>query len=51
MMGKSIIDIGKIESLNDVFEQINRVTSIKICDIANHYLQDNQFNSLSYLPK
>jgi predicted Zn-dependent peptidase len=51
MMGKSLLDVGKIESLTDVFSQINDVSAKKIRDLANQYLNEDSFSSLSYLPE
>ena len=50
MMGKSILDIGKIESLTDVFAQINSVNAIQMRDLANKYFNEEDFCTLTYLP-
>lgn len=51
MMGKSLHDLGKIETLSDVFDQINGVTTSQFRDIANKYLEKDKFSSLTYLPE
>lgn len=51
MMGKSLLDTGKIETLNEVFAQINGVTASRMRDLANEYLLADNFCSLSYLPE
>lgn len=51
MIGKSLLDVGKIETLPEVFEKINKVTTSEFRDIANKYLDKDQFSSLTYLPK
>lgn len=49
MMGKSLLDTGQIETLGEVFEQINQVTSRDFQDMAHKYLDIDQFSSLTYL--
>ena len=49
MMGKSMLDLGRIESLTEVFDQINSVDQKKLRDIANQYLVRDQFSILKYL--
>lgn len=49
MMGKSLLDTGQIETLGEVFDQINRVTRKDFRDMAHQYLDPDQFSSLTYL--
>lgn len=51
MMGKSILDAGKIEALSDVFSQINEVSASQMRDLANQYFIEDNFCSLHYLPE
>ncbi|MDH5365399.1 MAG: insulinase family protein [Cyclobacteriaceae bacterium] len=49
-MGKSLIDRGKIDSLEDIFTQIDKIDPIKLQDIANEMYDDNLFSYLTYTP-
>ena len=51
MMGKSLLDVGRIEPLNDVFNQINQVSATQMRDLANQYFLEDKFCTLSYLPE
>lgn len=51
MMGKSILDLGKIESLERVFERIRSVTSGQLQEIANERLQESSLSHLTFLPQ
>lgn len=50
MMGKSLLDMQKVESLKEVFMQIEQVTAEDILEVANEIFQEQQFSSLTYLP-
>jgi predicted Zn-dependent peptidase len=51
MMGKSILDLGRIETLTEIFEGIDALSSIDICDMANEILAPDRFFKLTYLPE
>jgi predicted Zn-dependent peptidase len=51
MMGKSILDSGKIRHLDTVFEKIRRITATQLIDIANEKLLESQLSHLTFLPK
>jgi len=51
MMGKSILDSGKIKPLEDIFERIRRITAAELIDIANEKLLENDLSHLTFLPK
>jgi len=51
MMGKSILDLNKIESLDSIFEQIKKISSADLQDIANEMFQESDLSFLTYLPK
>ncbi|MEP2773400.1 MAG: pitrilysin family protein [Fulvivirga sp.] len=51
MMGKSILDINKIESLDSIFERIKKTTAAELQDIANEMFDENQLSQLTFLPK
>ena len=50
MMGKSILDLGTVESLNDIFRQIRSITAKDLADIANEALHPDQLSHLAYVP-
>lgn len=51
MMGKSLLDLGRIESLQSVFERIDAVTISRLQDIANDIYKEDQLTMLKYLPE
>ncbi len=51
MMGKSLLDIGRVDSLPEIFEQIRNVSSEKLCELANEMLDESQWSELIYLPE
>ena len=51
MMGKSILDLDRIESLDSIFQQIRAVTSQELLDIANEAFDESQMSVLTFLPK
>lgn len=50
MMGKSMLDIGKIDTLENVFDMIRKVNASDLRDIANEMLHDDQLSQLTYTP-
>jgi predicted Zn-dependent peptidase len=50
MIGKSILDQGKVESLNEIFEQIKSIQAADLVDIANDVLREDQLSFLNYVP-
>ncbi|RAU83718.1 M16 family metallopeptidase [Pontibacter arcticus] len=50
MMGKSILDQNHIDSLNEIFDQIKKITSGELVDIANDVLREDQLSFLNYVP-
>lgn len=51
MMGRSLLDIGKIDSLEEVFIKIESITSSQIQDIANELFVQKDLNYLFYQPR
>ena len=51
MMAKSLLDLNRIDTLEEVFGQINAVDSSIILELANQTLDVNQLSSLTYLPE
>jgi len=51
MMGKSILDLGRIDALNDIFEEIKGITAEQLRDIANEMFREDQLSYLTYVPE
>jgi predicted Zn-dependent peptidase len=51
MMGKSMLDLGKIQSLDEIFNRIRSIKSTDLMDIANEMFDENNLSVLTYLPK
>ncbi|WP_439881490.1 M16 family metallopeptidase [Pontibacter sp. MBLB2868] len=50
MIGKSILDQGKVESLNEIFDQIKSIKAGDLVDIANDVLREERLSFLNYVP-
>lgn len=50
MLGKSILDQGKAESLNEIFDKIRSITATDLIDIANDVLREENLSVLNYVP-
>ena len=51
MMGRSLLDLGRIDTLEDIFIKIENITSSQIQDIANEIFVQKELNYLFYEPK
>jgi predicted Zn-dependent peptidase len=51
MMGKSILDLGRIDALNDIFDEIRGIKAEQLRDIANEMFRDDQLSYLTYVPE
>lgn len=51
MMGKSILDLDRIESLESIFERIRSITATELQDIANEMFEQQQFSILTFEPE
>lgn len=49
--GKSLLDKGRIESLEDIFSKIRSCTAEDLQELANEVYDDEKFSFLTYLPK
>ena len=50
MMGKSLIDTGKIESLEEVFSQINKINSSELLELSNEMFAEDTLSTLIFKP-
>ncbi|MCS6968191.1 MAG: pitrilysin family protein [Cytophagales bacterium] len=51
MMGKSILDTGRVESLAEIFDQIEQVTAADLQEIACEIFAQDQLSELVFLPE
>lgn len=51
MMGKSILDMERIDGLESIFERLRKVTSNQLLEIANDRLNETQLSHLTFLPE
>jgi predicted Zn-dependent peptidase len=51
MMGKSILDEDKVESLEEIFDMINALTARELQEIAIEMFDESQLSFLTYTPK
>ncbi|MEZ4901087.1 MAG: insulinase family protein, partial [Spirosomataceae bacterium] len=51
MMAKSILDTGKVDSLEELFTEINAVTAPQLQEIAQEMFDENQWSTLSFIPE
>ena len=50
MLGKSILDLDKVETLNEIFDQIRKTTAKQLQEIANEILHEDNLSYLNYIP-
>lgn len=51
MMGRSLLDYGKIESLDAVIKSLDEVSADDLRSLANEFLEEKKFTTLTYLPE
>lgn len=51
MMGKSLLDFNRVDSLNDVFNIIRKTTAKELQEIAKEMFKPEDLNVLTYLPE
>lgn len=51
MMGKSILDLERIDSLDYIFDQIKKTTAADLQNLANEMFDDRQLSRLIFLPE
>ena len=49
MMAKSILDLGYIDTLEEIFEKINNITAKQLQEVAKEMFIEDQFSVLSYI--
>ncbi|MDH5415342.1 MAG: insulinase family protein, partial [Flavobacteriaceae bacterium] len=51
MMGKSLLDLGKIEPLDDIFHQIDNIDASDLLALANEMFEEDTLSTLIFSPK
>lgn len=51
MMAKSMLDIGKIANIDEIFQKIDNITSTQLQELAIQFLSTEQMSSLAFLPE
>jgi predicted Zn-dependent peptidase len=51
MLGKSLLDNEKIESLSEIFDHIKGYSATFLQEVAHQYLNDEQFSILTFVPE
>ncbi len=51
MMAKSLLDTGKVDTLPEIFAEIEEITSKQLQDIAQEMFNENNFSYLTFLPE
>ncbi|PKQ68916.1 M16 family metallopeptidase [Raineya orbicola] len=51
VLGKSLLDTRKIESLQEIFKKIEAISAEDIWEVANEIFDESQFSTLTYLPE
>ena len=50
-IGKSLLDLEKVNSIDDIFKEIQAVSASELQDLANEELDFDAMSTLTYLPK
>lgn len=51
MMGKSILDKERIETLEEVFDEIKKVTAAELMELSNEMFDEKQLSQLCFIPE
>ncbi|MCC2546903.1 insulinase family protein [Hymenobacter sp. BT175] len=51
LLAKSTLDLGRVESLNDIFELIKGITAAELRELANDVLHEDYLSLLEYVPQ
>lgn len=50
-LGKSYLMFNRVDTLDEVYRSIERLTAVELMDIANEIFEPSRLSSLTYLPK
>ena len=51
VIGRSLLDLGYVDSLQEVLNKIDSITSEQLQEVANDVLAPSKLSYLTYLPK
>jgi predicted Zn-dependent peptidase len=51
MMAKSLLDTGRVDSLPEIFSEIDAITPAQLQDIAQEMFDERHFSYLTFLPE
>jgi predicted Zn-dependent peptidase len=51
MLGKSLLDREKVETMTEVFAQVEAISAQDISEVANERLAENQLSTLVFSPE
>jgi predicted Zn-dependent peptidase len=51
MMAKSLLDTGKVDSLPEIFTEIEQITALQLQEIAQEMFNEQNFSYLTFLPE
>jgi predicted Zn-dependent peptidase len=51
MLGKSMLDLGKIDTLGEIFDEIEAISATQLMEIANEMFAEQRLSYLTYLPE
>jgi predicted Zn-dependent peptidase len=51
LLGKSTLDIGRVEPLPEIFSRIEAVTASELRELANEILTEDNLSLLQYVPE
>jgi predicted Zn-dependent peptidase len=50
MMGKSLLDTGRIDTLEDIFDKIRKMSASRIMELSEEMFNENDLSFLKYIP-
>jgi predicted Zn-dependent peptidase len=51
LLAKSTLDIGRVESINEIFDRVRAVTASELLDLANDIFREDNLSVLQYVPE
>ena len=51
MLAKSILDLNRVDTLEEIFEKIELINASDLLEVANEIFEENQLSTLTYLPE
>jgi predicted Zn-dependent peptidase len=51
LLGKSTLDLGRVEPLSEIFSRIERITAPELRELANEILTEDNLSLLQYVPE